>query len=200
MNFGQAVLAGLGLVAVLEGRRLVDDQHVDADVVPGDAGVELVALGQLEHLLHEGAHAVLEDRPLALGQVVGLLLGGVALAQLDLALEALDGLDVLEQRLLVHLGAAERVVAQDHDVVEAGLEGAPLLGALLGGVGLGGDVALALAAADLLAVAADDLHAVVGQHAQEVVVPLPDQRARHEHDGRRTQPSCRAAAITPMAV
>jgi hypothetical protein len=139
MNFGQAVLAGLGLVAVLEGGGLVDDEHVDADVVPGDAGVELVALGQLEHLLHEGAHAVLEDRPLALGQVVGLLLGGVALAQLDLALEALDGLDVLEQRLLVHLGPAERVVAQDHDVVEAGLEGAPLLGALLGRVGLGGD-------------------------------------------------------------
>jgi hypothetical protein len=181
-EFRKTVLAGLGLVAVFEGRGLVDDQHVDADVVPGDAGVELVALGQLEHLLDEGAHAVLEDRPVALGQVVGLLLGGVALAQLDLALEALDGLDVVQQRLLVHLGARERVVAQDHHVVEAGLEGAPLRGALLGCVGLRGEQALALAAGDLLAVAADHQHAVVGEYAQKVVVPLPDQRARHEYD------------------
>jgi hypothetical protein len=181
-EFRKTVLAGLGLVAVFEGRGLVDDQHVDADVVPGDAGVELVALGQLEHLLYEGAHAVLEDRLVALGQVVGLLLGGVALAQLDLALEALDGLDVVQQRLLVHLGARERVVAQDHHVVEAGLEGAPLRGALLGRVGLRGEQTLAFAAGDPLAVAADHQDAVVGEYAQKVVVPLPDQRARHEYD------------------
>jgi hypothetical protein len=176
------VLARLGLVAVLECGGLIDDEHVDADVVPGDARVELVARGQLQHLLHEGAHAVLEDRPLALGQVVHALLGGVALAQLDLALEALDRVHVAQQRLLVHLGPPQRVVAEDHHVVETGLEGAPLLGALLGRVALGGDEALALAPADLLAIAADHEHAVVLKHAQKIVVPLPDQRARHEHD------------------
>jgi hypothetical protein len=38
-ELGHAVLAGLRHVQVLEACGLVDDEHVDADVVPGDAGV-----------------------------------------------------------------------------------------------------------------------------------------------------------------
>jgi hypothetical protein len=91
----------------------------------------------------------------------------VAAAQVDRSADGLDGVDVFDDGVLAHLGAAERVVAEDHDVGLAGLESAPLLGALLGGVGLGGDEALALAAADPLALAADDEDAVVGEHAQK---------------------------------
>jgi hypothetical protein len=87
-------------------------------------------------------------RLLALGQLALGLLLGVALAQRDLPLDGADLADVLEQRLLVHLGPAERVVAEDHDVDEARLQGRPLLGALLGRVGLGGDLVAVLAAGE----------------------------------------------------
>jgi hypothetical protein len=124
----------------------------------------------------------------------------VAAAQGDRALDGLDLLDVGEDGLLVHLGAGERVEAEDHDVDLAALEELPLLGALLRRVGLGGDEALALAAADPLALRADHEDAVVGERAQDVVVPLPHQRAGTRITGRRTQPSWRARAMIARAV
>jgi hypothetical protein len=106
-----------------------------------------------------------------------------ALAQGDRAGDGLDLLDVGEHLLLVHLGPRHRVEAEDHDVDLAALQEGPLLGPLLRGVGVGGDEALAGAAADLLALRADHDDAVVGQRAQDVVVPLPHERARHEDHG-----------------
>jgi hypothetical protein len=60
--------------------------------------------------------------------VLLLRCGGAARASAD----GLDLLDVGQDGLVVHLGAGERVVAEDDDVELAGLEGDPLLGALLG--------------------------------------------------------------------
>ncbi len=193
-----AVLAGLRLVEVFEGRGLVDDEHVDADLVPRDAGVVLPVGRQREDLLDPRAHAVLEQRPLALRQILlipgalHLLLEG-PLAQGDRARDGLDLLDVGEHLLLVHLGPRHRVEAEDHDVDLAALQKGPLLGPLLRRVGVGGDDALAGAAADLLALRADHDDAVVRQRAQDVVVPLPHQRARHE-DHRAADPALLARA------
>ena len=50
-ELGNAVLAGLRHVQVLEARGLVDDEHVDADVVPGDAGVVGPVVRQREDCL-----------------------------------------------------------------------------------------------------------------------------------------------------
>jgi hypothetical protein len=126
---------------------------------------------------------VLEQGLVALAELVGLLVLQVAAAQVDRSADGLDVVDVFDDGVLAHLGAAQRVEAEHHDVGLAGLESDPLGGALLGGVGLGGDEALALAAGDPLALGADDEDAVVGEGAENVVVPLPHQRARHEDHG-----------------
>lgn len=128
--------------------RLVDEQQVDADVVPRDAWVVLPALGQLHLLGDPRGDALLEDGGLALGEL--LHLGRVALPQADLAADGLGGVGVGADRTLVHPGAGERGVREQDDVELAGLEARPLLGALRGRVGVAGEEALALATGDQL--------------------------------------------------
>jgi hypothetical protein len=111
--------------------------------------------------------------------VLGLLLERPP-AQGHRALDRLDLLDVADDGGLVHLGPGQRVVAEHHDVGLAALQQLPLLGPLLRRVGLRGHQPLAIAAADPLALRADHQDAIVGERAQDVVVPLPHQRARHE--------------------
>ena len=187
-ELGHAVLARLRHVEVLERGRLVDDEHVDADFVPDDAGVVGLALRELEGLRDPGGEAVLEQGLVALAELVGVLVAEVTLAQVDRSPHCLDRIDVLDDGLLADLRAAERVEAEDHDIGLAALERDPLGGPLVAAVGLGGDEALALAAGEALALRADYEDPVVGERAEDVVVPLPHQRARHE-DHRTTDPA-----------
>ena len=178
---GDAALAVLGQVEVLVVLRLVDDQHVDADVVPGDAGVVLPAFGQLHLLRDPSGDAFAQDRLVTLGEL--LALGGVATTQRDLALDRLGLFGVGADGLLVHARAAERGVAEQHGVVLAGLEPGPLLGALLRRVRVARREALPFATADRLLLRADNGDPIVGERRGEVVVPLPDDGVGDEHHG-----------------
>lgn len=196
MQAGHAALAGLGHVEVLEVLGLVDDEQVEAELVPGDAGVVLPAGGDLELLGDPGGHALLQDGGLPLGDL--LAAARVPLPQGDLAADRLGVVGVAAQGGLVHAGAAERGVGQQDDVELPSLEGSPLRGALLRGVGLGGDLALAVAAGHHLPARADHGHPVVRQHAAHVRLPLPGDGVRHEDD-RATDPALLPGAWIPSS-
>ena len=156
-------------------------RQVHADVVPGDAGVVVPARRQLHLLGDPGGHALLEDRLLPLGELLGV--GGVALAQAHLAADGLGGVGVGADRALVHPGAGQGGVGEHHHVELARLEAGPLVGALRGRVGVAGDQALAGATGDELALGADDRDAVVGQHPANVGLPLPDDGVGDQDHG-----------------
>jgi hypothetical protein len=145
------------------------------------------ALGELQALEDPRGDALLQNGPLALGAVLRVLVGDAAPLQRELPHDRRGLLYEGRRGVHVHARAAHGAVGQQDEVVLAGLETGPLLGALFGLVGLRrlDELPVLLLVGD---VGADQEHAVVREHGRGLVAPLQDQRVRDEHDGPPNPP------------